>query len=160
MLLSAADTTFTHTHTHLQLCSSWPFRPCQAHRRVCGISFVIVMSSSEWCQHEESQDRGGLDRVVHSVSNNRHLEVCFCVTLPPNISACTFFLRMTGEPISQIYGNWNGRIFWGKCSQFDSAAKKVTLFNLHSMPYVVRQGNTWKQMILSRPHRLHHLPAA
>lgn len=31
---------------------------------------------------------------------------------------------MRGGAISQIYGNWNGRIFWGKCSQFDSAAKK------------------------------------
>lgn len=67
MLLSAADTTFTHTPTHTPtVCSSWPFGPCQAHRRVWGVSFVIVMSSSEWCQNGKSQER--VDQIEWSTA--------------------------------------------------------------------------------------------
>lgn len=59
MLLSAADTTFTHLQVHTHTCTMQllTFQALPSPSRVCGVSFVIVMSSSERCQRKESQDR-------------------------------------------------------------------------------------------------------
>lgn len=158
--LYTLTTTCTRTNTRAYTCTPaqlLTFQALPSPSRVCGVSFVTVMSSSERCQRKES--RGTVDEIQwSSVFQTKAVFLCHC----PILHLCVHVLCVYagGGAISQIYGNWNGRIFWGKCSQFDSAAKKVTLFNLHSMAYEVRQGNTWKQTILSRPRRLHHLPTA
>lgn len=145
--------TRVHLHTSAAPDLSGPAKPIEGLWRFICHSNVFLGKMPAQGEPRYS----GRDTVVFSVSDKSCVSVS--LSYSTSLRACVVCV-CGGGAISQIYGNWNGRIFWGKCSQFDSAAKKVTLFNLHSMAYEVRQGNTWKQTILSRPHRLHHLPTA
>lgn len=67
MLLSPTDTTFIYLqshHTHTYTCTQMrllTFQGLPSPSRVCGVSFVTVMSSSERCQCKGSQ--GTVDKI-------------------------------------------------------------------------------------------------
>lgn len=96
LLLFSADTTCTTTHTNVVT-----FQALPSPLRVCGVSFVTVMSFSERCQCKK-----GTDKILHG-----DLQACPPVplSLRPIQHACIHHRgggeRGRGGAMSQIYDN-------------------------------------------------------
>lgn len=109
--------TRVHLHTSAAPDLSGPAKPIEGLWRFICHSNVFLGKMPAQGEPRYS----GRDTVVFSVSDKSCVSVS--LSYSTSLRACVVCV-CRGGAISQIYGNWNGRIFWGKCSQFDSAAKK------------------------------------